>query len=77
MKKPPKIWEYDGKGDHDEHIQLVNDRMNYFSNDKASNWKFFVLTLFNSTKMYFNGLPDESIQSWTNFCEWFSVHFTI
>lgn len=31
MHKPHKLREYEGKGDPDEHIQLVNDRIYYYS----------------------------------------------
>lgn len=61
MDKPLKLCEYDGKGDHDEHVQLVDDRLNYFSTDEASKCKLFTLTLVGLARMWFNGLPDESI----------------
>lgn len=45
MKKSPKLGNYDGKEDPDEHMQLINDRLNYFSIDDAYKCKIFVLTL--------------------------------
>lgn len=36
MEKPPKLGEYDGKGGRDEHVQQVNDRMNYSNANEAS-----------------------------------------
>lgn len=76
MKKSTKLREYEGKGDPDEHVQLVNDWMNYFSTDKASKCKLFALTLVGPSKMWRNGLSDGSIESWVDFYEWFFVHFT-
>lgn len=29
MEKPPKLGVYNGKGDPDEHVILVSDRLNY------------------------------------------------
>lgn len=58
MEKPPKLGKYDGKGDHDEHTYLVNDRMKYFSIDEASKCKLFALTLIALARLLFNGLED-------------------
>lgn len=76
MEKPPKLCEYDGKGDSHEHIQIINDQLNYFITDKASKCKFFTLTLVGPTRMWFNGLLNRSIESWTDFCEEFFAYFT-
>lgn len=75
MEKPPKLGEYDGKGDIDEHVQLVNDQLNYFSADEASKCKLFALTLVGSNMIWFNDLSDDYIVSWTDFYERFSMHF--
>lgn len=40
MKKPPKLVDYDGKGDPDEYVVLVDERLSYFSDDKTSNASF-------------------------------------
>lgn len=69
MEEPPKLGDYNVKRDPDEHVQVVNDRLNYFSADDASKCKLFVLTLVGSTMLWFNGLSGISIESWTNFCE--------
>lgn len=45
MQKPTKLGEYDGKGDLDEYVKLVNDRINYYSVDDTSKWKLLELTL--------------------------------
>lgn len=71
-----KLEEYDKKGDLDEHVQLVNEQLSYFSTDDASKCKLFVLTLIRSPQMWFNGLIDGSIDSWEDFCVRFYVHFT-
>lgn len=70
------LGEYDGKRDLDEHMQLANDRLNYFSADEASKGKLFALTLVGPTRIWCNGLPNGSIGSWTDFSKWFSAHFT-
>lgn len=53
--------EYNGKGDPGEHVQLINDQLNYFHTDKSFECKLFMLTLIGSTKLWFNALSDESI----------------
>lgn len=37
--------EYNRKGDSDEHVQLINDRLNYSNMDEGSKCKLFALTL--------------------------------
>lgn len=76
MDNPPKLNEYNKKGDSNEHVQLVNDRLNYFNIDEAFKCKFFTLTLVGSAMIWFNGLPDRCIESWTYFCKRFTTHFT-
>lgn len=61
MKKPPKLGKYNGKGDLEEHIQLIDDRLNYFIANKASKYKLFTLTLVRPTRLWFNGLPTEAL----------------
>lgn len=36
LEKPHKLKEYDGKGDPKEHVQLINERLNYFQVDEAT-----------------------------------------
>lgn len=76
MEKPPKLGEYDGKGDPDEHFQLINEQLNYFNADEAYKCKMFALTLVRPARLWFNGLPDMSIKSWNDFYEWFYMHFS-
>lgn len=73
MEKQSKLGEYDGNGNLDEHVQLVNDRLNYFSEDHISKCKLFALTLILPIMLWFNDLPYGSITSWTDFCERFSA----
>lgn len=63
MQKPPKLGEYNGNEDSDKHIQLVNDILNYYNANDASNCKLLELTLVGPTRLWFNGLPDECIES--------------
>lgn len=41
--KTPKLGDYNGKGDPDEHIQLVNDWIDYYSAIDASKCKLKML----------------------------------
>lgn len=76
MEKPPKLGESNGKEDSDEHMQFFNDQLNYSSVEESSKWKLFALTLVGPTRLWFNSLSSESIESWIYFCEQFSMHFT-
>lgn len=69
MEKSLNLNDFDVKGGLDKHVQLVNDRLNYFSVDEASKCKLFALTLVGPTMLWLNGLPKMSILSWTNFFE--------
>lgn len=35
-EKSPKLSEYNGKGDPDVHVQLINERLNYLNIDESS-----------------------------------------
>ncbi|XP_058758357.1 uncharacterized protein LOC131631583 [Vicia villosa] len=61
MEKPPKMGKYDGKGDPDEYMKLIKDRLNDLSADETSNSKLFALTLIGMTRKWFSGLPNGSI----------------
>lgn len=63
LEKPPNMSEYYGKGDLNEHIQLVNDCLNYFRADEAYKCELFALTLIRSSKIWFNALLDGSTES--------------
>lgn len=43
---------------------------------EASKCKLFALTLVGPNRLWFNGLPGGSTESWTNFYKWFSMHAT-
>lgn len=49
LEKPRKLKEYDEKGDPDKHVQLNEERLNYFYTDEAEKRKLFALTLTGST----------------------------
>lgn len=36
LEKPLRLKEYDGKGDPDEHLQLVDENLNHFDADEVS-----------------------------------------
>lgn len=57
MEKLPKLAHYDGKLDLNNHVQVVNDHLNYFSDKKESKCKLFVLTLVDLARLWLNGLP--------------------
>lgn len=76
MQKPQNLGEYDGREDHDKHIQLVNDRLNYYIIDEAFKCKLLTLALVGPTRMWLNSLPDGCIKSWIDLCSWISAHFT-
>lgn len=76
MEKPPNMGDYDGKGDPDENLQLVKERLNYYNVEDASKCKLFALSLVRPTRLLFNDLLDEFIKSWTYFCDLISIHFT-
>lgn len=76
MEKPSKFGDYIGKRDPDEHVQLVNDRLSYFSIDDTSKCKLFASTLVRYTRMWFNSMADGNIDFWVEFCESFSTYFT-
>lgn len=76
MEKPPKLREYDGKGDLNKHIQLFNDRINYFSVNKAYKSKLFLLPMVGpSTMVQWPSKGEHGIMM--NFCKWFSLDFTV
>lgn len=56
-----KLKEYDEKGDPDEHIQHVNDHLNYLYANKATKCKLFTLTSTGSAQLWFKVLPNMSI----------------
>lgn len=75
MEKPLKLGEYYGKGYPDEDVKLVNKRPNYFSGDEAFKFKLFALNLVEQDILGFNGIPDENINSWTDFYEQLITHY--
>lgn len=77
MVKPPKLVKYDRKRNPDEHVELLNDRVNYFSINGASKCKYFTLTLIGPSKLWFNGLTNGSITSWMDFCGRYYAYFIV
>lgn len=75
MEKPPKLTDYDGKGDPNENEQLVDKQLNYFGGYEASKCKLFTLTLVGPTRLRFNDLPDGCIYSCVELHKRFSKQF--
>ncbi|XP_058757405.1 uncharacterized protein LOC131630662 [Vicia villosa] len=73
MEKPHKLADYDGKEEFDEHVQLVDESLSYFTCDEASKWNFFALTLVGLPQLWFNGLHDGCINLTAQFYKRFSV----
>lgn len=76
MEKLPRRGHYKDKMDFDEHMQLMNDQLSYFSTNDPYKSKLFTLTLLGPIWLWLNGLSDESIHFWAYFCERFSAYFT-
>lgn len=76
MQKPLKLEEYNGKGEHGKHVQLVNEWLNYYSADNASKLKLLGSTLVAPDILWFNGLLDGCIESWTIFYNRLTTRFT-
>lgn len=67
MEKPTILNDYDGKGDSNDHMQLVDDRLSCFNTDDTSKCKLFALTLVGLIQLWFNCLPHGCIYSGTEF----------
>lgn len=76
MEKPPKLIDYDGKRDPDEHVRLLDEWLSYFNADDESNIKLFALTLVIPAQLLFSDQPDGYIDSWAEFHKRFSTQFT-
>lgn len=75
MQKPHELEEYNGKGDPDKHVQLVNDRFNYYCIYDAFKFNLLVLTLVGPTMLWFNGLPNCCIELWKDTCDRLTAYF--
>lgn len=75
MYKLPKLGEYDGKGDLDKSMQLIN-KLNYYGVDEASKCKSLALMLVGSARLWINGLHYSCIKSWIGFHYRFTAYFT-
>jgi len=74
--KPPKLENYDGTTDPDEHVEHIDSVFDYHQARGAVKFKLFVLTLKGTAMIGFKGLYDNSINSWGKLCEEFASHFT-
>lgn len=76
MEKPSRLTDYDGKGDPDEHVQVMDNWLSYFSIDDAFKCNLFALNLFEPSRLWFNVLPDGCINYWEEFYKRLSTPFT-
>lgn len=52
LEKPLKLSEYDRIGDPDEHIEHINNRVNYYHVEGPVKCKLFALTLIGATRKW-------------------------
>lgn len=75
LEKPHMLNKYDWKWDSNEHVQLVDDCLNYIHAYDSFKCKLFVLTLMGSARLWFKALPNGSIEAWTNIFESFTIYY--
>lgn len=61
MEKQLKLVDSDRKRDCNEHVELVDAQLSYFSVDDSSKCKLFTLTLVGPTLLWFNDLPMDAL----------------
>lgn len=66
LEKPPKLNNYSKKGDSNEHVQHVGNRLNYYHTNKKAQCKLITLNLTESSMIWFKSLPNRSVDWWTN-----------
>lgn len=71
-----KVQSYNGVRDPDEHVDHIDDRLDYSHANGLMKCKIFVLTLIVSVMTWFKSLQDGSIYSWSDLCEAFNTDFT-
>lgn len=72
----PKIQSYNGVTDPDEHVDHVDNRIDYSYANGVMKCKIFVLTLTVSVMTWFKSLQDGSIYFWFDLREAFNNDFT-
>lgn len=75
MKKPPKIWSYDGTEELDKHVEHVDNILNYYHTQGIVKCKFCALTLIGAAMRWFKTLPYGSVGSWKDICDTFIAQF--
>lgn len=68
-----KLADYDGTRDPDEHVENVDNRMNYYNAHEAVKYKLFAITLIGATMTWYKTLLDGSTNSWENLCDSFTA----
>lgn len=66
LKKPHMLNKYDWKWDSNEHVQLIDDCLNYLHAYDSFKCKLFALILTGSARLWFKALPNGSIEAWSN-----------
>lgn len=59
LEKPPKLQDYNGDEDPKEHVEHVDDRLNYYHSDGDIKCKLFVLTMIESSRDWYKTFPME------------------
>jgi hypothetical protein len=76
LQKPLSIKPYDGTLDPDDHFQTVNPLLSFRGAQGPVKFKLFVLGLQKGDMLRFKNLKPYSINSWSEICKKFKIHFT-
>ncbi|CAI8590956.1 unnamed protein product [Vicia faba] len=76
LEKPQKIQSYDETGDLDEHIEHMDNQLDYYHAHRAIKCKLFALTLPRSAMFWLKTLSDGSMDSCQDLCEALTTNFT-
>lgn len=76
LDKPLKLWSYKGTGYPDEHVEHLDDQLDYYHTDRDSKWKLFVLTLTEYALTWYKSLPDGNIDFCYAMYDTFIAHLT-
>jgi hypothetical protein len=68
---------YDGTTGLDEHIEIIEAVLTYRSVQGAVKCKLFVTTLRRGVVTWFKNLRRTFMDSWSDLCYEFTIHFTL
>ncbi|XP_074369539.1 uncharacterized protein LOC141710961 [Apium graveolens] len=74
--KVPPINSFDGSTDPSDFINLFDGRMDFFGHSEMARCRFFSTCLKGTALNWFNNLPPQSIDSWTNLKSKFRNRFS-